>query len=364
MNRVALVGFAPSRSQAPFLDAAVEIWTLNQNYRFVPRFDRLFELHDNVLLDQEIRIEKRGDPDYLEWLRTCPVPVYMLQVDPAIPMSRPYPLARVQAGLPSTRRRYFTSTVAYMFALAVSEGFDEIGLYGIDMAIDEEYADQRPNLEYFIGRAEERGIRVIIPESSALLKSDHLYGYEPSPRNRGPFSEVRLATRVTQLDERRAQMVSAYCQIGGAVIELGRLLDTFIVGDPVTRDVIEVRIQTLAVKYEQGAKELAAINGALQEAQNTLSIARYARRGAMPPVARTEEDHDGPNADDDRRDARTSHPPDDCAREGCDDRFRERHHIDVGDRVGACSHIERTRTLSSSGCVVTGKLPRHDSISV
>jgi hypothetical protein len=77
-------------------------------------------------------------------------------------------------------RDYFTSTVAYAIAMAMSmPDVAEIGLWGIDLVHDTEYGDQRPCAEYWIGRAEASGIKVTAHEQSALLKHRQRYGYEP-----------------------------------------------------------------------------------------------------------------------------------------------------------------------------------------
>lgn len=66
----------------------------------------------------------------------------------------------------------FESSVAYPLAKAIDDGAEKIGLYGIDMEAGSEYAYQRPNIMYLIGRAEERGIEVEIHPRSSLLKSN------------------------------------------------------------------------------------------------------------------------------------------------------------------------------------------------
>jgi len=65
-------------------------------------------------------------------------------------------------------------------ALAITEGADRIGIWGVDMADLEstpgdpsyisEFSYQRPNLEYLIGFARGRGIVVDIPDQSPLTK--------------------------------------------------------------------------------------------------------------------------------------------------------------------------------------------------
>ena len=50
---------------------------------------------------------------------------------------------------------------AYMLALAIYEGVDKVGIWGVDLHCDSEYSYQRPNMEYLIGLARGRGMKVI-----------------------------------------------------------------------------------------------------------------------------------------------------------------------------------------------------------
>jgi hypothetical protein len=65
-----------------------------------------------------------------------------------------------------------------MLAMAIEFGATQIGLFGVNMAADSEYCQQRPSCEYFIGVAVGRGIKITIPEQSDLLKTAYLYGIE------------------------------------------------------------------------------------------------------------------------------------------------------------------------------------------
>ena len=68
--------------------------------------------------------------------------------------------------------------MAYMIALAIEEGFQEIQLYGVECNLKLEYEEQKPCLEYFIGIAKGKGIKVYIHPTSKLLKSEKgLYGF-------------------------------------------------------------------------------------------------------------------------------------------------------------------------------------------
>lgn len=75
---------------------------------------------------------------------------------------------------------YFSNTVDYAIALAIYKGYTEIGLYGINMMRGSEYAYQKAGVEFWIGQAMGRGIKVInhSPISTILKTRDGLlYGY-------------------------------------------------------------------------------------------------------------------------------------------------------------------------------------------
>jgi hypothetical protein len=200
-KKIAVCGFASSsRHLIPVTDATWEIWGMNQLYRHIPRADRWFDIHWNW--DKEVV----PGTDYRGWLTTCGIPVYMMQRVDDLPTSVTYPLQRMM-GMAGD---YFTSTVAFMLALAVDQldqhvmaqlqretfgspldvaarqtelyGQHTIGLFGIDLVVEEEYFHQKPCAEFWVGLAVGRGIEVYIPPQSALCKQTYRYGYEPEPQ--------------------------------------------------------------------------------------------------------------------------------------------------------------------------------------
>jgi hypothetical protein len=67
----------------------------------------------------------------------------------------------------------FTSSIAYMLAKAISDaeqqGIKQIGLWGIMQQSDNEYAYQRPGIQYFLGEAMKRGIKIVANRESCLF---------------------------------------------------------------------------------------------------------------------------------------------------------------------------------------------------
>ncbi len=194
-SKIAIVGFATeSMGEAPVDDPAFEIWILNMLHAHVPRWDRLWEMHDMATLEQETEELKRNT-DHLGVLRAETTrPIYMIKEQPTIPMSRRFPIEVLTdhfADLCDKLRRkpYFTSTFGYMIATAalgiiqrradphVPEAGEEIHVCGVEMLNGTEYAYQRANGEFLAGFVLGLGIKLVIPDRSALLENDGMYGY-------------------------------------------------------------------------------------------------------------------------------------------------------------------------------------------
>lgn len=197
-GKVAIVGFATeTMGYAPYEDEDCEIWILNMLHGHVPRWDRLWELHDLACLEQETKELKR-EMDHLGTLRAeRQRPIYMVEAHDDIPMSREFPVKALIKHFGERCEKlqqtpYFTSTFAYMLASAilgilarrrvpgVPEPGEEIYVCGVEMLNGEEYAYQRSCAEFFCGVAIGAGITLHIPDRSALLESDGLYGYAQS----------------------------------------------------------------------------------------------------------------------------------------------------------------------------------------
>lgn len=212
-KRIAIVGFASStRMQAPFDDQTWEIWAMNQLYRYIPRATRWFEMHQHEGPYSYVADMVPGT-DYISWMRGCPIPLYMVSRHPEFPNSITYPLDQMIAEFGTD---LFHSTVDYMMALAIHEGFEEIGIWGIDMAHDTEYEHQRPSGSFWCGMARGKGIKVTIPPESALLHKAHRYGYEPLPTD---LMSTQLKKRADAINERRQQLLTELHACDGALQE-------------------------------------------------------------------------------------------------------------------------------------------------
>lgn len=197
-EKVCIVGSASSsRDQVPFEDDSFEFWGMNNLFMLSPevcsKWDRWFEMHDLEEIESYYLTHWVA---YKKFMEDFNGPVYCQQETDIFPTATAYPFDEVE----EEGKRYFCSTSAYQLALAVHYNFKEIHIFGIDMVIDEEFDYQRPNMEYWIGVAEGKGIRVVIPSQSALLSSHGLYGFK------NDMTDYALKQRA--LKERRGQLLS------------------------------------------------------------------------------------------------------------------------------------------------------------
>jgi len=208
-EKVCIVGCSNTKELTPFhLADEFEFWGVNNLFLTLPDkpWSRWWEIH--LITYEDGKWLRRGSPEfrgqpveeYLKSLAKLPCPVYMQQANPLVPQAIQYPLAEVVAGFGN----YFTNTISYQIALAIKEGFKEIRIYGVDMAVDTEYAWQRPSCEYFLGVAIGQGIKVWMPDACDLLKTRFLYGFQEVQSL--PWEEKLKNTKKTIIKKRNAAM--------------------------------------------------------------------------------------------------------------------------------------------------------------
>jgi hypothetical protein len=131
--------------------------------------------------------------------------------------------------------RYFTNSISWMLAFAIMQGFEEIHIYGVDMAQDrdvngnDEYGYQKPSCEYWIAIAEKYCKKVYVPKTSDLLYSEKLYAFE-SDNERNVWIKKQIAeltNREKQFKQQLQQAQSAVNQANAALIEIAGSKETY-----------------------------------------------------------------------------------------------------------------------------------------
>ena len=171
-DKLAILGTAPTMPDTPWADDDLEIWALSQCATFpvFKRADILFELHAPGYW--------AADPNIIPRINTWPGRMVMQDHYDYVPNSEKYPIKTILQ-----YKRYHRTTITYLLALAlhsrkITGKPEHISLYGVHMEDkEEEYGEQRPCCEYWLGRIEDSGVEVFIA-GGAVLSAPFLYGYE------------------------------------------------------------------------------------------------------------------------------------------------------------------------------------------
>ena len=193
----------------------MHICSLNDAYRmhgFV-RADAWYDLHPldkfyapvegQILYAHQVPAGMYARPaTHKQWLASQQIPVCLhpehVTQDPASaawPTARAFPWHEVA----EYHGQYFTSSPALIMAHLMMQGCKEIQIYGIHLATESEYRDQRPQMEMlagrFLGRGKltkttKNGLRyyetpdalLVFPEMSPVLQADWVYAIEPKPQ--------------------------------------------------------------------------------------------------------------------------------------------------------------------------------------
>jgi hypothetical protein len=189
-----------------FSDPDAELWGMNMLFTACPWWTRWFEIHVDYLSDAPVLYQQFLARDHSR-------PVYMVRREPTVPSSVAFPLADVVRGVSGA---YFTSTRAYMLALAVYEGFERIVCIGTGERQPERSLRSTRNVAYWLGVAAGRGIEVVQDWSEGALVSyagdapGLLYGYRLTLADAcDPAKVDELRRSVEALREMRVELDTA-----------------------------------------------------------------------------------------------------------------------------------------------------------
>ena len=228
-KKVCIIGSTPSMANAPYDDKSFDIWAISgavfseslhgnikpatelNKWNDVHRVDMFFEMH-----------KRESFLDKIAGLSKCGVPVIMQKKEADIPTSEAYPVEEVARSLGEE----FSSSIAYMLALAIYRGYEEIRIYGVYLMHETEYLSQRPGFKYYLGIARARGIKVWAEENTHLTTPAWRYGYDDIDRICWKISERKkkleedMAAQSKVIEDNRA----IYFQLRGAAQDCADLI--------------------------------------------------------------------------------------------------------------------------------------------
>ena len=213
-RKIAVLGSAVSSvGMAPFHEPDWEIWGCSPANKGLPRVDVWFELHN-----PEVKI-REGLTEWLNWLKEQPV-VYMQKAYPGYKGAREFPL---QPLVEKWGPFWWTSQLSLMLALAIEQKPDMIGIFGVDMAANSEYNQQRLACQFFIQHiVRETSIELTVPPESDILEPAPIYGYCESSRQFRKFlaRKNELQSRIRNLEADATQKMAEKAHLVGALDDM------------------------------------------------------------------------------------------------------------------------------------------------
>ncbi len=207
---VAILGLGPSLSdycdtvkrfggQSAYCD---EVWGINA-VGDVYRCHRVFHMDDVRIQERRAALKPEGGlANMLKWMRTYQGPIYTSRAHPDYPGLVEYPL---EAVLNDIGYGYLNNTTAYAVALAIHEKATKISLFGVDFTYAHAHQAEkgRGSVEFMLGIAAARGIKIAIPHNSSLMdacEEEKFYGYDTLHIGLEPDGD-RVRVRFTPKEE-------------------------------------------------------------------------------------------------------------------------------------------------------------------
>lgn len=212
----AILGFAPSWNEAPFERKDVDFWGINELYIYLVQykietpFGAWFEIHDIK------NSPSKQKPEHQKFLKNLKIPLVTQKHWDEYPSSIAYPRMyikeKINEGFIFENKgagfKDYSNQITWMIVLAIYLGYEEIHIYGVDMAQESEYSHQRASCQFAIGLARGKNIRLKIPASSQLLKGSSDYGFMSDNTNR-----FRLKSKIAQNEKMMQQLHYRLCEL-------------------------------------------------------------------------------------------------------------------------------------------------------
>lgn len=211
-HHVTILGLGPSLEQYVDITKRLggkhvycdEVWGINA-LGGVLLCDRIFHMDDVRV--QEVRAAAQPESNIarmLQWLRVHPGPIITSREHPDYPGLVAFPLQDV---LNSLGQAYFNSTAAYAVAYAIHIGVKHISLFGCDYTYPNAHDAEKGRgcLEFWLGIASSRGIKLSLPKTSTLLDGiyplqDRFYGYDTLAVTLRPQEDGKVEVDLQPLD--------------------------------------------------------------------------------------------------------------------------------------------------------------------
>ncbi len=209
-KKIAIVGTAPSKAQAPYGDKDWEVWGCNRSCFDLEHWDRLFEIHRKWDMDQSL-----WDHDHKKYFKELEEVEPPQQVISTLPIGDNATEANLVIDRDALFEKYgtiwFSSSLAYMLAWALEQKPEEIGIWGVEMESHEEYVVQFAGCRHFIDLARDRGIKVTMPDGCLLMREPQPYPdrFETTPALNYEFKARQIYSGMVKAKRRMWKFIAA-----------------------------------------------------------------------------------------------------------------------------------------------------------
>ncbi len=146
---IIILGYSGTANECPF---DTEVWGINQAGRAFPtkkiNYCFAFDKLPSKYID-----EMKAIAPVISWQPYANIE---------------YPLKEI---IRMFKRDYFVNTMCYQIAYAIYIGTKRLSLYGCDTLLGGMWQRESKGVEYWLGRADERGIELVLPPKSGILRS-------------------------------------------------------------------------------------------------------------------------------------------------------------------------------------------------
>ena len=203
-TKICILGTGDGWQLAPKVNTSI-VYGLN-DYIFAEKYgikiDYLFIMD---ILDEKPQIVSgiNNLKDVITRINKFNIPFISPFVYDEIPLSQAFPLEQAYKEFGML---YFSNTIAYMICFAILNGAKEIELFGVNQASSSEYFYEKAGIEYWLGIANGRNIKIIINgDKSEVLGNKKrfggnlLYGYNQTYEEIQKINEKYGTTRIKKL---------------------------------------------------------------------------------------------------------------------------------------------------------------------
>lgn len=213
-RKLCILGTAWTAKDAPFDNPDYDFWGVAHCLLLpqIKKMDAVFEIHLKDIWSKELH--PNGKP-IIHAANDFSCDIYTHEVDADLPRSIKFPREELKAKyksiIPKSDHFYMTNSITWMVLLAVdSNKYDTIELYGIHLECDQEWTFERPCLEFWMGYAMGRGIKIDVAEAADVCRCSHEYGYAEIEGQRKKIqSRIEgFQTRMNDFTSQRTMLVN------------------------------------------------------------------------------------------------------------------------------------------------------------